>query len=167
MKKTIMVVDDDAVALKALGNKLDARGYAVLPERDLPGVLARLKAGATSPEGTLEDSPSASEAANPRPDLILLDIGFPPEIGDVPWDGFLIVEWLKRMGQVSEIPVIFISDRDPVHYEAKARAAGAIACFRKPVPYEELFGVIQETLAKDFAAGPTRSRSFIPDPRRA
>lgn len=156
IKKTILVVDDDKVVLKALGYMLNAEGYNVLTEMDIVGVLARLQGGSPDAEGLesvqgAEGSDSVREEQKIKPDLILLDIGFPPGIDSVPWDGFLIMEWLKRMAEASAIPVIFISGSDPAQYEAKARAAGALAFFRKPVKHEELFAVIRKTLGEETA----------------
>lgn len=152
-RKRILVVDDDAVVLKALSIKLNAQGYEVLTEPDLVGVLARLKGGSPSTEGLEVADGTGSDAAahqDPvsRPDLILLDIGFPAEIDSVPWDGFLIMEWLKRIDEAAKIPVIFISGSDPAQYEAKVRAIGAVAFFRKPIDHDRLFAVIEQTLAE-------------------
>jgi CheY-like chemotaxis protein len=158
-KKIVLVVDDDVVVLKTLSNKLNAKGYDVRTETDIVGVLARLRGG--SPDAEVlesvqgaEGSASAREEQRIKPDLILLDIGFPPGIDSVPWDGFLIMEWLKRMDGASAIPVIIISGSDPAQYEAKARAAGAIAFFRKPVSHEELLAVIRKTLGEETGSNP-------------
>ena len=68
------------VVVKALEMKLKASGYDVL---------------------TAEDGSSAvATARKERPDLIVLDISFPPDVahgGGVPWDGFLIMGWLRRL----------------------------------------------------------------------
>lgn len=152
-RKKILVVDDDAVVLKALSIKLNAQGYEVLTEPDLVGVLARLQNGSPNAEGSeVVDGAGNDEVAHQepvsRPDLILLDIGFPAEIDSVPWDGFLIMEWLKRIDEAAKIPVIFISGSDPAQYEAKVRAIGAVAFFRKPIDHDRLFAVIEQTLAE-------------------
>lgn len=152
-RKKILVVDDDAVVLKALSIKLNAQGYEVLTEPDLVGVLSRLQGGSPNTDGLeVADGKGACAAAPPepvtRPDLILLDIGFPSEIDSIPWDGFLIMEWLKRIDETAKIPVIFISGSDPAQYEAKVRAVGAVAFFRKPIDHDRLFAVIEQTLAE-------------------
>src|SRR5213594_4756279 len=77
--KKILIVDDSIVILKTLSMKLKSSGYQVLTAAD----------GATA----------VSTVRRERPDLILLDITFPPDVahgGGVAWDGFLIISWLQR-----------------------------------------------------------------------
>ena len=50
-----------------------------------------------------------------RPDLILLDISFPPDValgGGVSWDGFLLANCLRRIEEAKGVPII-ISLRAP------------------------------------------------------
>src|SRR5438105_5151015 len=115
-RKKILVVDDSAVILKTLSMKLKASGYDVLTADD--GAVA------------------VSTARRERPDLILLDISFPPDVahgGGVPWDGFLIMDWLHRMDEAKDIPVIIITGGDPEKFKARSMAAGAIGFFHKPL----------------------------------
>src|SRR5438552_130966 len=87
-QKKILVVDDSAIIRKTLSMKLKASGYEVLTAED--------------------GSVAVSTARRERPDLILLDISFPPDVahgGGVPWDGFLIMGWLKRMDEAKDIPI--------------------------------------------------------------
>ena len=47
-----------------------------------------------------------------KPDLILLDLTFPLDaanVGGALQDGFFIIEWLRRMGEAGDIPIIIIS----------------------------------------------------------
>lgn len=128
--KKILVVDDDAVVLKSLEIKLKAKGYEVETATDGAGAV--------------------SAARKLKPDLILLDISFPPDVahgGGVPWDGFLIMNWLKRMDEVAKIPIIVITGGNPAQYEARAKAAGATAFFHKPINHDDLLDVIARTLA--------------------
>ncbi|MBE0545934.1 MAG: response regulator [Verrucomicrobia bacterium] len=131
-RKKILVVDDDPVVLKALSIKLNARGYDALTATD--GALA------------------VSCVRKEKPDLILLDLSFPPEVAGVPWDGFSIMEWLKRVDAVTRIPVIVITGGEPAKYEARAKASGATAFFNKPIDHDGLFAVIESTLANTPAA---------------
>jgi len=129
--KKILVVDDDAIVLKSLSIKLKAKGYEV--------------------ETATDGSEAVSTVRKLKPDLILLDITFPPDVahgGGVPWDGFLIMNWLKRMDEAVNIPIIVITGGDPAQYEAKARAAGATAFFHKPIDHNDLFGVIAKVLGE-------------------
>src|ERR1041385_2273683 len=94
--KKILIVDDSVLVRKTLGMKLKSSGYDVLEAAD----------GGTA----------VSTVRRERPDLILLDISFPPDVGHgggVSWDGFLIMAWLQRMEEAKGIPV-FIIDRKSV-----------------------------------------------------
>src|SRR5216683_1930362 len=96
-RKKILVVDDSPVILKALSLKLTAAGYDVLTAEDGAGAV--------------------NQARREKPDLILLDISFPPDVahgGGVAWDGFLIMGWVRRMDEGRNIPIIIITGGDPV-----------------------------------------------------
>lgn len=125
-KKKILVVDDDPVVIKALSIKLKANDFEVLTATD----------GATA----------VNAVRTQRPDLILLDISFPDDMGSVAWDGFRIMEWLKRLDEAVNVPFIVITGGDREKYEARAIAAGATAFFHKPINHDELFGLIRQTL---------------------
>jgi CheY-like chemotaxis protein len=129
--RKILIVDDSVIVLKALSLKLKASGYEVLTAED--GAVA------------------VSTARRERPDLILLDIAFPPDVahgGGVPWDGFLIMDWLRRMDEAKDIPIIIITAGDPEKLKARSMAAGAAAFFQKPINNDELLVAIQRILGE-------------------
>jgi CheY-like chemotaxis protein len=131
-RKKILVVDDSPIILKTLSMKLKSQGYEVLTAED--------------------GSVAVSTARRERPDLILLDISFPPDVahgGGVPWDGFLIMNWLKRMDEAKNIPVFIITGGDPDRYKARSMAAGAVGFFRKPINNDELLQAIRDELGED------------------
>src|SRR5579871_1444802 len=114
--KRILIVDDNVAVVRALTMKLKSAGYEVLQ--------------------ALDGSEAVSAARKEKPDLILLDISFPPDVGHgggVPWDGFLIIEWLHRMDEAKATPVIVISGGDPAKFQERSMNAGAVAYFRKPL----------------------------------
>ena len=125
-KKKILLVDDDAVVIKALSIKLQANGFDVLTAMD--------------------GAEAVNAVRTQKPDLILLDITFPAAMGSVAWDGFLIMEWLKRLEEAVNIPTIVITGGDREKYESRAIAAGAKAFFHKPISHSELLGLIRQTL---------------------
>jgi CheY-like chemotaxis protein len=135
--KRILIVDDNKVVVRALSLKLKASGYDVL---------------------TAEDGGGAVNAARQQKlDLILLDINFPPDVahgGGVPWDGFLIMNWLQRMDEAKRIPVIVITGGDPVKYKERALAAGAVSFFQKPVKPEELLAAVRQALGENTDPAP-------------
>ena len=126
--RKILVVDDNPVVLKAFELKLKALGFQVLIAAE----------GATA----------VSLARQERPDLIVLDINFPPDVGSsgLQWDGFNIMQWMQRFQEVANIPVIIITAGDPSKLKEKAIAAGAVAFFQKPINHEEFLIAVRRTL---------------------
>ena len=127
--KKILVVDDNPVIIKTLSMKLKSNGYDVACAHD----------GAEA---------SSAVRAN-KPDLILLDISFPPDagnVGGVAWDGFLIIDWIRRIEGAQKIPIIIITGGDPKIYKERSMSAGVTAFFHKPINNDELLDVIQKTL---------------------
>ena len=123
----ILVVDDNTVFAKALGLKLGGWGYQVV--------------------SALDSGEAISLARKEKPDLILLDITFPPDVGGVLSDGFRIMEWLHHLDEFSKIPLIIITGDDDAKYKERALANGAVAFFQKPVNHDELLKVIRATLS--------------------
>jgi CheY-like chemotaxis protein len=127
--KKILVVDDDPVILTTLSLKLQSKGYQVLTASDGPQAI-----GVTRKE---------------KPDLMLLDVCFPPDVahgGGVPWDGFVITQWLRGLDHSKHIPVILISGADRAEYTERASAVGATAFFRKPIDNDQLLASIDTAL---------------------
>ena len=131
-KRLALIVDDNEVILKTLALKLSANGYHVATALDGSEALAIVR--------------------RQRPDVILLDIGFPPDVahgGGVPWDGFLIIEWFNRMAEAKGVPIIIITASEDAQYKKRALASGAAAFFHKPFDNDELLTTIEKVLAKD------------------
>ena len=130
--KKILIVDDDGVIVTSLSIKLKAAGFEVVSAKD----------GATA----------VSAVRTQKPDAILLDINFPPEFLAVTWDGFQIMEWLRRLEEGSKIPIFIITSGDPEKYVSRARDLGAMAFFRKPVVHEQLVAALHRILKDEPAA---------------
>jgi CheY-like chemotaxis protein len=96
----------------------------------------------------MDGSQAVSTARLKQPDLILLDINFPPEVAGVPWDGFRIIQWLKRMEETASVPVFVITGSEAAQYKERALKEGAIGFFEKPVDNENLLQAIQKTLSE-------------------
>jgi two-component system cell cycle response regulator len=138
--KKILVVDDNAFIIKTLSFKLKSAGYAVISAED----------GGTA----------VSIARKEKPDLILLDICFPPDVahgGGVAWDGFLIIDWLRRLDEGKDVPIIIISGGDPAKYKQRALAKGAHSFFHKPIDHEELLRSIQRIFDEKAAKTATQT----------
>ena len=85
-------------------------------------------------------------ARKETPDLILLDISFPPDVGGVPWDGFRIMEWFQRLDTAKKIPIIIITGTEDPKARERATSSGAIAYFQKPLEHDYLIKVVRATL---------------------
>ena len=120
-----LIADDSLVCLSALSMKLRSHGYEVIACRD-----------ATRAVGL---------ATHHRPDLILLDINFPPDQSrgqEEAWDGLTILHWLRRLEDTKHTPVIIMSGENPARYRASAFAAGAAGFLEKPIrPHDLLLAV--------------------------
>lgn len=127
--KKILVVDDNPVIVRTISMKLKAKGYEVA--------------------SALDGAAAAAQVRTNLPDLILLDISFPPDaanVSGVAWDGFLIIDWIRRIEAARKIPIIIITGGDPKLYKERSLEAGAVAFFHKPINNDELLDVIQKTL---------------------
>jgi two-component system KDP operon response regulator KdpE len=130
--KKILVVDDDQIILKTLTIALSCKGYQVLTASDGPGAISAVNQN--------------------RPELIILDINFPPDaanVGGALQDGFFIVEWLHRMGEAKDIPIILISGDKSAKYKRRASAAGVVGFFPKPIDHIALVDAIRSALGED------------------
>jgi len=123
--RRILIVDDNPVVLKAFELKLKADGFIV--------------------STTTNSAATASSAEQAQAELIVLDINFPPG-GAMEWNGFTVMQWLRRFPEMTNIPVILISGSEASEYKEKALAAGAVAFFQKPVVYKEILEAILKTL---------------------
>jgi DNA-binding response OmpR family regulator len=125
----ILIVDDNRIILKALGLKLETSGFEVLVAE--------------------EGAKAVSIVRRETPDLILLDICFPPDVGHgggVAWDGFLILNWLRRMDEAVNTPIIIITGEDPAKYRQRCLSAGVAEFFTKPVDTDKLLRTIHQIL---------------------
>jgi len=127
--KRILLVDDNKIILATTSLKLKEAGYEVL---------------------TAEDGGSAiRQARQLKPHLILLDLNFPPDVGHgggIPWDGLLILSWLRRNDGMEKIPVIVVTGGDLEKYKDRWVEAGIRDIFLKPVDHEGLIATIRWTL---------------------
>ena len=124
--KKILVVDDNEIILKTVSLKLQGAGYQAVT--------------------ALDGSDAIAIARKESPDLVLLDISFPPDVGGVEWDGFRIMEWFHRLESSKKTPIIIITGGDDVKFKERAISGGAVAFFHKPIDHDDLLKVIRATL---------------------
>ena len=125
--RRILIADDDPVFAKATENKLRAHGFVV--------------------STVLEGSSVLKAAREAEPDVILLDIEFPPEL-PTSWDGFTIMEWLNQMNWFSNTPIVICTGRNDATLEDRAKPMRASAVFHKPLDYAALLGLLEFKLTQ-------------------
>lgn len=119
--KKILVVDDDQDLLMGLGMRLRASGYDVV---------------------TASDSYTAvATARKESPNLMILDLGLPAG------EGFLVMERMQTISDLSNLPVIVLSARDPIGNRDKSHRLGARAYFKKPANNNDLLEAIEDALS--------------------
>ncbi len=119
-KPKILIVDDDPDLRRGLNLRLRANHYDTSYATDGLSAIAM--------------------AQKERPDLIILDIGLPAG------DGFVVLERLQQSANLSCIPVIVLTARDPQFNKERTLKAGATAFLQKPTDNNELLSVIRATL---------------------
>jgi DNA-binding NtrC family response regulator len=126
-RQTILIVDDDQVILKALSTTLAAHGFTVV-----------------TAEGSSEALEAVREAS---PDLILLDVNFPPDVanGGGSWDGLVLMSWIRQM--FGKIPTIIMSGTDTPDVRKRAAAMRAVRFMQKPLGHGELLAVVRDALS--------------------
>jgi two-component system cell cycle response regulator len=130
--RKVLIVDDNRIIIKAIEFKLKSKGFEVCSATD--------------------GSAAVSAVRREKPDLIVLDVNFPPDVGHgggIAWDGFLILQWLRQIDEARQTPVIFMSTEE---CQDRALAAGAVAFFQKPVNSESFLSVVQRVLGTDESA---------------
>lgn len=130
--KKILIVDDNEVVIKTITLKLQGAGYQVI--------------------GAMDGSEAVSAARRENPDLILLDISFPPDLGSIEWDGFRIMEWFHRLDTARKIPIIIITGSEDPRARERATSAGAVAFFQKPLEHDFLLKVVRATIGEPLSS---------------
>ncbi len=127
--RKILVVDDNAVVVKTFELKLKSCGFEVV--------------------SATEGSAAISLAQRTQPDLILLDINFPPDVGNsgLQWNGFNIMQWLGRFKEIAGIPVIIITSGDPEKLrQVPCRRSGGF--FQKPIKFDDFLAAIDRVMPR-------------------
>jgi len=116
----VLIVDDDADTRLILGTRLKKHGYIVRHAADSYQAI--------------------SMARQEAPDIILLDLGLPGG------NGFLVLERLKAIPKLADIPVIVVSSQDPGEAATRALEAGAVLYLQKPVDQEQILSAVLAAL---------------------
>jgi len=116
-KPTVLVIDDEVQIRRLLRVTLEANGYRVLE-------------AATGNDGIVE-------AAQRRPDIVVLDLGLPD------LDGLAV---LKRLREWSRVPVLILTVREADDEKVAALDAGADDYVTKPFSTAELLARLRVAL---------------------
>lgn len=128
--RKILIVDDNAIVLKAFEFKLKGCGFQVI-------------AAANATEGI-------SAARREKPSAIVLDMNFAPgeNFSSLNWSGLHILQWLKRYKDVADIPIIILTADDPGKSKDLVLASGAAAFFQKPVDLKAFLAELVKLIGK-------------------
>jgi two-component system, OmpR family, KDP operon response regulator KdpE len=123
--KKILIVDDDPHLLLGLTPRLKANNYSVVTAADAIAAVA--------------------VARKEVPDLIILDLGLPGG------DGFMVLERIRNLADLSATPVIVLSARGTAENKKRSLGAGAAAFFEKPPNNHEFLAAIRQALGETVA----------------
>jgi CheY-like chemotaxis protein len=125
--KKILLVDDDEVILQTTSMKLKAAGYEVVTTTD-PGE-------------------AIGKAGEIKPDVVLLDVHFPPDMSGPSWDGFRLMYWLRGLANTAGTRYLIISGSQTEQLRDRALANGASEFFPKPIDHSLLLRVLERELS--------------------
>ena len=71
------------------------------------------------------------------------------------------MNWLRRMDELKNVPIVIITGAEPEKYKERALVAGAIDFFHKPFENEELLAVVRRTLVDNGLMDRARWEDFL------
>ena len=119
-KAKVLIVEDDDDLRRGLTWRLHASGYEIVQATD--GVAA------------------ISVARHERPDVVLLDLGLPAG------SGLIVLERYANLPDLSTIPVVVLTGRDPRIAEPATRKFHVAAFLQKPADNKDLVEAIERAL---------------------
>lgn len=124
----ILVVEDNAMDMSILAKRLSTEGYKVT--RAVNGSAA-IRAARTN-----------------MPDLMILDLTLMNEerLNTPLWDGFSLLEWMRRTLPDMNIPVVIHTGSAYASVAAQARACGVSLVFEKSEEIGELLVAVRKVL---------------------
>jgi DNA-binding response OmpR family regulator len=123
-RHSVLVVEDDAVLLKLLGEILGMAGFDVRFARNREELKVELN-------------------RKPRPDIALLDLSLPD------MDGFEVLEKMREHPVLAELPVIIMTGRSQAHHMTRGLALGADGYVTKPFQISAMVNAVNTVLGLD------------------
>ena len=122
----VLIVDSDQESVKAIAANLNRAGYKTLEASDGEAAVALVH--------------------KERPDLIVLDLNFPPDSSGVSWDGYGIMEWLRGAKESRTIPIITMTGIPDSLDMERNLDLGAVGFLFKPLDYDKLLRLVRRVL---------------------
>ena len=119
--KTVLLVDDSATILMSLKAVLGKAGFTVETASRAQDALDQVRRGL-------------------RPHLIISDINMPQ------MDGIAFVREVRKTPSTRFIPILMLTTETEQAKRQEAKAAGATGWLVKPVPPDQLLGVIKQVI---------------------
>jgi DNA-binding response OmpR family regulator len=136
-KPKVLIVEDDDDLRRGLTWRLHASGYQIVQATD--GVAA------------------VSVAKHERPDVVLLDLGLPAG------DGLTVLERYANLPDLSAIPVVVLTGRDPRTAAPATRKFHVAAFLQKPADNKDLVAAIERALRGETTLPDTPDTPDTPD----
>ncbi len=119
-QRKVLIVEDDADIRGLLNARLRQRSYETAVATDGMSAL--------------------TVARKEQPDLIVLDLGLPAG------DGFTVMERMRAITSLVDVPVVVVTARDAATNREKAESLGAVAFVEKPIDFDQLLETIEALL---------------------
>ena len=119
-QRKVLIVEDDADIRGLLNTRLRQHSYDTAIATDGMSALV--------------------VARREQPDLIVLDLGLPAG------DGFTVMERLRSITVLADVPVVVITARDAATNREKAELLGAVAFVEKPIDFDQLLETLDGLL---------------------
>ena len=120
MKNKILLADDNNIFLMYAGILIRRMGFKVIPAKGGADLLNLIKLSA--------------------PDVVMLDVQLSK------MDGITVLSLMKEDEDISDIPVIMVSNDPRSETIEKCRSLGCSAYLLKPVKIEELYGALERSV---------------------
>jgi DNA-binding response OmpR family regulator len=123
-RHAVLIVEDDALLLKLLGEIFGTAGFDVRFARNRAELKQELN-------------------RKPLPDIALLDVSLPD------MDGFEVLERLRAHPALGELPVIVMTGKSQAHHVARGLSLGADGYVTKPFKVSIMVNAVNTVLGLD------------------